>query len=276
MDLTYAIDLSSYQRHVPDETWQAIRRDHGSLAIVQLYGGNPDTGWGPNHYAYSQLWGAVRADMLIAGYVLPRWDLPLEPDSDGVAQGLEAAGDAAPSLLFVAIDVEPVRQGWRRDYDITYAHSLLATAIERVRSAGHYPIIYTNRWAWGAVFGHPNSTSAYRDLDLWYAQWDGVDSIEGISPSPPWPSDRLVGKQYSSNSLAGTSFDLNVFRSDWVQARAIEAYVRAHPPQPTPAPPSPPVGPAPVGPDLAAEVARLRERLEAVEARLARLREALS
>ena len=90
----------------------------------------------------------------------------------------------------------------------------LRTALDRLAERGVKAGIYTGAWWWNDP-RHMNSSTAFRETPLWYAEYDGVPDLFHWTPFGGWLNP--AGKQYdTTGALCGISpIDRNVF-ADWV------------------------------------------------------------
>jgi lysozyme len=202
----YGLDISKYAGVPPVSTWQQINDDGWAVVVVGAWGS-----YGVNPFARDQLANANQAGMLTAAYCLLHWDR----DSYGgwqVAQALNAVGDQVENLAFMAIDVET--GGGPVDPEVDPVARIDA-AVGAVWDAGLTPIIYTNRNSWNTLTG---GTTAFSDLALWFARYDGRDELNTDGdgawiPIGGWTYQS--GKQYQPNMrVRGVNADLNVFLVD--------------------------------------------------------------
>lgn len=255
--LTFGVDLSEWQQALAPGFWQEVREKHGIIATVQLHGGGPDGLINRNDYAQHQLGGAREQALDLSGYVLVKWTDDY-PGHVQVAEGLAAAGPFAPHLLFVAIDIE-VHTNWKAS-PVQYRIPRVLEALEEVRRRGLYPIVYTNKGMFETVMGGtPQDWGLIVNrTEIWYAH-PGQPDFSTAWAAAPWPADRIVGRQFSANTVQGDSIDNNVWLLSWIEARRWEREARLAPPPPPPAPPAPPPAPVDVCAELRAKLDRVRQ-----------------
>lgn len=87
--------------------------------------------------------------------------------------------------------------------NLAEAQSLISAA----QNTGYSIGIYSSPGEWSTVFGSYSSV-VDNTLPLWFATYDGVQSLTLTVPFGGWTS--AVGKQYTDQSASG-KFDLNVF-----------------------------------------------------------------
>lgn len=87
--------------------------------------------------------------------------------------------------------------------NLAQAQSLVASG----QNTGYNIGIYSSPGEWSTVFGS-YSPVVDNSVPLWFATYDGVQSLALNTPFGGWTS--AVGKQYTDQSASG-SFDLNVF-----------------------------------------------------------------
>jgi GH25 family lysozyme M1 (1,4-beta-N-acetylmuramidase) len=195
------VDISEYSGEVPVDSWQRLKVEGWDFAIVGAWGGR-----GKNDFAESQLSAARQAGLKTAAYALLNFDRTDESGSYQIDQALMAIGAEKSYLAFLAIDVE---RAWPVKVDATQR---ITEAIERVKSAGLRPIIYTSRGAWQSITGN---SLAFSELPLWDTDWDQKSSLQEIWRSYGGWTNR-VGKQYGHDLWIGEKpwqvwADLNVF-----------------------------------------------------------------
>lgn len=224
------VDLSAWTGEVQDDDWNCLWDMGIRGAVVQAYGGRPG-GTGPNPHAQQQLAGAARRGMHLAAYTWPSW---------AWRPALDNLGPFASKIQALALDVEAGAP----------AHP---DQINDLRDAGIRPIIYTSASQWQKIMGN----SPYRDtfaelgVDLWVAYyprlvWDGrwpINVQDGMRyPVDGWSA--CVGWQFvGTTTLSDETWDLNIFEGSFFTD-----------------PES-----CPDCADLKAEVARLKERVVAIE-----------
>ena len=101
------LDFSEWQGRLSLAHMQYARAAGASGVIIQLWGSGP-TGNGPNDYAEAQLAYATQAGLQLAGYIWVPPDSAIETGALYQA-AVRAAGTLAPSLCFIAPDLEGAR-----------------------------------------------------------------------------------------------------------------------------------------------------------------------
>ena len=195
-----AIDISFPQigQVVTPDWWAQLKSDGWDLAIIGLWGGVS-----PNTEAERWLHDARASGLQAAAYVA------INGSHTGdwhIAQGKALAGTEWRRTLFCGIDVEI--EGVTLDN--------IHEAREALQSEAKPSIIYTGEWFWAGVLGNP---TAFSNLPLWTAQYDGMATLESARPYGGWaPAPaRIVGKQYSgTGQLHGVTCDLSVFDDAWL------------------------------------------------------------
>lgn len=209
MSTVRAVDCSAYQGPVGQDVFRRLRGEHGvRLFVPQLHGGTPD-GTGPNPYLGVQVRNALAAGLaVVGGYVWPSWAWP-----DALAHWQRTLPDVP--LRFLALDVEaeaPVHPDQILD----------------IRARGIEPTIYTSWSQWERIMRQSPHYSWFADnnVPIWAAyypsrEWAGDWPETHMPPAyipRPWETRPalVVGWQFRGTvSLAGSSFDLNVFNPLW-------------------------------------------------------------
>lgn len=209
MSTVRAVDCSAYQGPVGQDVFRRLRGEHGvRLFVPQLHGGTPD-GTGPNPYLGVQVRNALAAGLaVVGGYVWPSWAWP-----DALAHWQRTLPDVP--LRFLALDVEaeaPVHPDQILD----------------IRARGIEPTIYTSWSQWERIMRQSPHYSWFADnnVPIWAAyypsrEWAGDWPETHMPPAyipRPWETRPalVVGWQFRGTvSLAGSSFDLNVFDPAW-------------------------------------------------------------
>jgi GH25 family lysozyme M1 (1,4-beta-N-acetylmuramidase) len=183
--MSMAIDISHWTGEVTAQQMQCLARRGVRRVIVGVQ---------RRAVARQQLATAVAAGIEIEAYVY----LYLRSD---VARRVRAALET--------LDGFPVRRLWL-DAEDTTSGLASAEVVERLRQArdacGDFPTgIYTGAWWWRPRTG---DSSAFSDLPLWVAQYDGRRSLDGVPGFGGWRRPRM--KQYAANAqLCGVHLNLN-------------------------------------------------------------------
>jgi len=247
------VDFSKYQLGVTATAIRQAISAQGPVVTVQAFRND-----GPNEFCGQQLMRCREAgteDLSI--YVLLNWDRADWPGFRQVELALEAAAPFRRELLFVAIDIETYR-GWQVS-DVAYRIPRVLEAAAAVRAAGLYPVAYTNKGMFETVMGGtPQSWAQVLEAlpEIWFATMDRVPDLGAAAKAAPWPASKIVGEQYEAGSWGGFSFDQNVWRDDFIQARRAERDARMRPP---PVPPAPAPPPADQCAELRAVIQRVKE-----------------
>ncbi|KAI5460878.1 glycoside hydrolase superfamily [Mariannaea sp. PMI_226] len=109
--------------------------------------------------------------------------------------------------IWVDLEKDSVCNGWNYGSagNLAQAQSLVSA----LRSSGFVFGIYSSPGEWGNIFGSQSVVLA-NDVPLWFATFDGVETLNMKSPFGGWT--KAYGKQYTDKSASG-QFDLNVFSS---------------------------------------------------------------
>ena len=210
MSLEKWVDLSKWQRDVPDASLRAMKAD----SVVGICVGSWH-GIDANPFVESVLRRARAIGLKTATYVIMNG----RPGAWTVQQGKAACGAEWPHLTFVAPDVEV--QG--------VTEAILRDAFAEVGREGHRNLMYTGNWFWNwwaLSIGHfPDVGSP----DTWLADYDGVPALD--TTMRPGYGPQRAKQIHGSRQMYGTTVDGNVFDSDW-----ISAWPEA-PEPPTPEPP---------------------------------------
>lgn len=193
-----AIDISFPQigQDVSPAWWAQLNADGWELAIIGLWGGVS-----PNTEAERWLHDARAAGLLTACYIAINGD---HPGGWHVEQGAELAGAEWEHTLFCAVDVEI------DGITLDNIHEGVTALQARLKP----PAIYTGEWFWS---GHLGNLTAFSNVPLWTAQYDGVAILDSAKPYGGWTPARIVGKQYSgTGQLHGVTCDLSVFSDAWI------------------------------------------------------------
>lgn len=208
MSAVRTVDCSAHQGPVSRDVFRSLY-DLGVRAFIpQIYGGTP-SGTGPNPYLAIQVRNALAAGLVVpGGYVWPSWGWP-----EAVAYWQQQVPDVP--LRTLALDVEadaPVHPDQVND----------------LRLRGIEPIIYTSWSQWERIMGNSPHYHWFSDnkVPVWVAyypsrEWNGDWPDTHVPPAyipKPWQvrPELVVGWQFRGTvSVAGSSFDLNVFNPLW-------------------------------------------------------------
>ena len=189
--LVQAADVSVYTGPVSHDQWAAAKaKHHIELAIVGSWHGSRS-----NEYAEATLHAARKAGLMTATYVVVI-DKP-----SAIGYGLEACGNEAEHLSFVALDIE-VRGVTEKS---------IADSIRDVHAGSHRAAIYTGAWFWQGRLGNPKWAPHIPALGLELRR--PPDTASGTT------SDTAAGKVRQLSDIStrepttelGFSCDLSVF-----------------------------------------------------------------
>lgn len=211
-----AVDLSAWQGRPDPEWFRSLRNLGYGGIIVQLWGGLPTGGLGPNpHAAYVIEWADYAEFPLVGGYIY------LPPDADDqthllVATARGAAGPYWNRLDMVAIDIEderPIHPG------LPYVR--LSNCANDIRQL--FPqaaiAVYTSRYYWPKSMGSENPwPEGEAEFPLWDAAWvhqAGMrpamipDLDAGFTPYGGWT--QRAAWQFAGNcTIEGVTVDENI------------------------------------------------------------------
>ena len=205
-------DFSKWQGAVSTASLQAMQRDGVVGVCVGAW-----HGLDANPYVRGVLQRARAIGLKTAIYIV----INNRPGPWTVDQAKAAVGaDEWGACYFHAADVE-IRG---------VAEDILQAALDQIAGLDGYPCIYTGAWFW-------NMWRPQRDFTrygLWTALYNGRQDL-AFPPYGGW--DKLIGHQYAGTThIYGTSVDLNVFDSEWIDLAKRRGQPVAPPLPPPPAP----------------------------------------
>jgi hypothetical protein len=132
---------------------------------------------------------------------------PCKPYETQLQELLDAIANNKMNIGTIWIDIEQdqICNPW--DYGPEGNLAEAKKLVDVFRKSGRKFGIYSTPGVWASVFGS-RSVEVAKDVPLWFATFDNVETLELKQPFGGWTS--AVGKQYTDKSASG-KFDLNVF-----------------------------------------------------------------
>ncbi len=252
MSYIIALDASEWQGELSRLHFQYAYNMGARLYIAQLFGSGP-TGLGANDFADEQLGFAKDVGMALAGYIWVPPDNTTKTESL-VKASLDAAGEFAPELSFVAPDLEGGR------LHPTNPVGRLMDVCQNLVLANKRILIYNRKGGWPTVMG-PGVTE-FSQWALWEARYYFNSGFKPVTPPDiDWRWTKYGGWQRRAIlQYAGTapvkdwSADWNIVALDRLGFDLYELGGKPTPvpqpkptPKPTPPPPPPPRPKPPAG-----------------------------
>lgn len=180
----YGVDISNWDGPISDAWVQCCMAQGVRVFVPRL---SLETA-GKRDIAYQQLEVVQRNGGITPGYV---WEYTTNNPYDDAQQLLDWYGDRG--VVRYCVDAEETKYildpaGNARWLD-TFLHVL-------IDATGLTPIIYTAPWWWRPFMGNSH---AFKDYPLWYANYDGVPTLDNPGPFGGWDG-QLAAKQYDGGS----------------------------------------------------------------------------
>lgn len=218
-DGIYGIDISVWSGTVTDTEMDCFW-DEGVRHVI--------VGMQDYRIAKQQLDMAIARGMTVDAYVYLVWDGDVVRQVENAIAFLR---EYPIGMIWLDVEEDPAGRG-RAELE-----GLVADALAACGDAACG--IYTAAWWWNPAMG---GSSAFADVPLWYALYDGEPSLA------TWPSDEfggwveVWGKQYAGDlDLCGIDVDLNTI--------AVTTTASVPHPAPLPVPPGLPAQPTGLDPD---------------------------
>lgn len=205
--LIYAVDSSQL---VPEATYAKAKGEGFTKAIIRGYeeacgvGGEVDPNW-VGSYNNARAAGITNIDV----YWFPCTGSGHSCKSFATQVSAIGATFDAHNLqigrIWIDLEYDSVCNNW--NYGASGNLAVAKQIVSAIEASGYVWGIYSSIGEWETMFG---SSSVVLDssVPLWYADWDGVESLTLETPFGGWKT--AYAKQYTDVSASGY-FDLNVF-----------------------------------------------------------------
>jgi GH25 family lysozyme M1 (1,4-beta-N-acetylmuramidase) len=110
---------------------------------------------------------------------------------------------------YIWVDVETNNSPgcqWGKDFEVNC--KFLVELVAQIKKRGKAPGIYASAYMWNTILGAKDSCVNFKDLPLWYAHYDNVQSFSDFTPFGGWEKPNT--KQYKgTTTLCNTGVDLD-------------------------------------------------------------------
>lgn len=183
-------------------TYQCIKNNGYSFVIIRGY----CSFGGLDNNAVSNLNNARAAGLITDIYMFPCRGKSATAQVD---QMMAAISNNLYGMVWIDVETNPSSGcGWGSDH--TGNCNFIIETINRIKSHGKVPAIYSSKVMWTNIMGSAGACPAAASQQLWYPHYDGSASFSDFSAFGGWSKPAI--KQFQGDvTLCGAGVDKNFY-----------------------------------------------------------------